>query len=109
MVQDITEDLHHRLKAGMFEPGKDPFFIRIRTRARSGKPRPAVGNFVHFSWENGSFSVKVDEGAAVVMYMDAEAIFSHINFATDRRYDAGTLYSEFPQRPVITTPLSSIK
>ena len=108
-VQDITEDLHHRLKAGMFEPGKDPFFIRIRTRGRRGKSQPAVGNFVHFSWENGSFSVKVDEGAAVVMYMDAEAIFSHINFSTDRRYNAGTLYAEYPRRPVVTTPLSSIK
>ena len=107
MNQDITEDLHHRLSAGMFKPGKDPFFIRIHTRGRSSKSQPAVGSFVHFSWENGSFSVKADEGASVVMYMDTEAIFSHINFSADRRYSLSTLYTEYPQRPVVTTHISS--
>lgn len=103
-AHDITEDLHHRLSAGMFEPIKDPFFIRISS---GKKDQPVVGSYVYFSWERGNFQVKVDEGSAVVMYMDTEAIFSHINFFADKRYSVHTLYSEYRRRPVVTTGFSS--
>ena len=96
---DITEDLHHRLIAGIFEPGKDPFIIHVRSGQH--KTNYSVpGSFVHFSSENGNFWVKSDEKASVILYMDTEATFSHIHFSVDRRYQVYTIYLEHPTRPV---------
>lgn len=96
---DITEDLYHRLIAGIFEPGKDPFIIHVR----SGQHKtnyPITESFVRFSSENGGFWVKSDETASVIMYMDKVATFSHIHFFVDRRYQVFTIYIEHPTRPV---------
>ena len=100
--QDITEDLYHRLVAGMFEPEKDPFIIHVRTQKQRDVSQPAVGTFMRFSWENGSFWVKVDESASVILYMDKEAIFSHLKFFAHKGYQVQTVYFEHPFRPFST-------
>ena len=80
-----------------------PYIIHIRTREQSlSKTQPAVGLFVPFSWEKGSFWVKVDEGASIALYMDTEAIFSHINFFANKKYRIHTVFIEHPSRPVPT-------
>ena len=99
---DITEDLHHRLISGLFEPGKDPFIIHIRSRGRNETSRPIVESYVRFSSVNGSFWVKSNEGASVIMYMDTEATFSHIHFFVDKRHQVFTIYVREPTYPVQT-------
>jgi len=97
---DITEDLHHRLISGIFEPGKDPFILHLRSGRDRKRTRPLAGVFMRFSSVNGSFWVKTDEQALIVLYMDKEATFSHIHFFVDSRHHTITLYPEFPTRPV---------
>ena len=95
---DITEDLYHRLKAGLFEAGKDPVICRIVKNPHylfrkikipfygSGKShhneQGAPHKMVRVSWERGSFWVKSDDHALIVIYMDVETVYSHVHITT---------------------------
>ena len=86
---DITEDLHHRLRAGLFEVGKDPVIAHIikKPNVYSSLGLPfyselAPYTMVRVSWERGSFWVKSDDHALVVIYMDMEATYSHVHLST---------------------------
>ena len=90
-TSDLTEDMYHRLKAGLFEPENDPMIAEI-IRKKSKNPFHKIGfpfysnkaphTMVRLSWERGSFWVKSDDHAYIVIYMDMEATFSHVQLAT---------------------------
>lgn len=93
--KDVTEDLHHRLKAGMFDPSTDPFvceIISIRGQVSHG--------IVRISWDRGTFRVRADDLGKVVMYMDEESVFSHIQMAVYKRFALSTQFREFHDPPI---------
>lgn len=110
-VKDVTEDLYHRLKAGMFEPGTDPFvceiveiprvvsisnFFRMKPLMRLKKvPR----EIVRISWERGTFQVQADDLGRVVIYMDEEVLFSHVQIATLKALGLSVQFREVTQHP----------
>ena len=111
-AKDITEDLHHRLKAGMFEPGVDPFICQIlkvpfvasvrsvlglKTRLRM---QSAPHQVVRISWDRGTFRVKADDLAHIVIYMDDEVLFSHVQIATLKALVLSLQFRETHQFPV---------
>lgn len=86
---DITEDLHHRLKAGIFEVGKDPVIAQIIKNKSIYDffklpfySEIAPHTMVRVSWDRGTFWVKSDDHAHVVIYMDMEATYSHVHLST---------------------------
>ena len=90
---DITEDLYHRLKAGLFIAGKDPMIFRIEKDSHffQGLKIPfyrgeAPYKMMRVSWERGSFWVKPDNLELVVIYLDPEATYSHVQVTTLRGY-----------------------
>lgn len=103
---DITEDLHHRLQAGLFIPGTDPVIAHvIRRKNRIDKlrlafiKRDAPHTYVRIYWEHGSFWVKSDDHAYVVMYMDWEATLSHVQLTTLKGFGSHRVFSDRGQIP----------
>ena len=93
--RDVTEDLHHRLKAGMFDPSTDPFvceIISIRGKVPHG--------IVRISWDRGTFRVRSDDLGKVVMYMDEEAVFSHVQIAPRKGLELSVQFREFHHHPI---------
>ncbi|MYG05688.1 MAG: hypothetical protein F4039_01460 [Gammaproteobacteria bacterium] len=106
-LHDVTEDLHHRLKAGLFEPGKDPMVFRLAKQPnlyqRLKLPfysEDAPHKMVRISWDRGTFWVRSDDHALVVVYMDKEAIFSHVQVATLTEFSADRRFIENRRHPV---------
>ena len=104
---DITEDLYHRLKAGLFEPGRHPVICRILKNSHPlHKLRipfyseEAPHEMVRFSWERGSFWVKSNDRALVVIYMDVEATYSHVQMATLERFNNSREFRKRYEHPI---------
>lgn len=73
-AKDISDDLYHRLRSGLFVPERDPVILQLfKNRAK------APGETVRITWERGSLRVKTDRNAHVVVFMDRETISSHVN------------------------------
>ena len=86
---DVTEDLHHRLKAGLFQPEKDPVICHIKKKrniyTKLRLPfytEEAPHTMVRIHWERGSFWVYSNDRAHLIFYMDAEVTFSHVQVST---------------------------
>ena len=73
-AKDISDDLYHRLRSGLFVPERDPVILQV-FKNRSKAP----GEILRVSWERGSMRVKTDRNAHLVVFMDREAISSHVN------------------------------
>lgn len=104
---DITEDLHHRLQSGLFIPGKDPVVAHIiRHENLIDKLRlpfinqDAPHTNVRISWERGSFWVKSDDHAHVVIYMDWEATLSHVQLTTFKGFGNSRVFSDRDEIPI---------
>lgn len=106
-AKDVTEDLYHRIKAGMFEPGIDPYVCRVMgnvtmthfnsiSRVRYQKVRHSI---VRISWERGAFRVKGDDMARVIIYMDEEALFSHVQVAAPKQFGLTVEFREYQVHP----------
>ncbi|RKU12428.1 hypothetical protein C6503_17575 [Candidatus Poribacteria bacterium] len=85
-AKDVTEDLYHRLKSGIFEIGKDPLVCELVSSSSPRLKLPFKGKagadkMARISWERGSFSVKADNNALIVIYLDEEATLSHVQIA----------------------------
>lgn len=102
--KDLTEDLHHRLKADMFEIGKEPVVCRITQIANSGANMPELISAPHeiarISWDRGAFRVRSDDLGFIVIYMDEEVLFSHVHVATHERFVVNLLFFEEIKHPV---------
>lgn len=99
---DITNDLHHRIKAGLLLPEKEPITLLVGTKDRLDRRFPAKGAYVRISWEGGTFWVKSDKDARLNIYMNKDTIFGHVNIAGQ----AGTLgvqrdFFETPVHPIV--------
>lgn len=94
-VKDVTEDLYHRLKAGMFDPATDPFICAVR-----GSSRKVPYGIVRISWDRGTFRVRADDHGKVVIYMNEETVFSHVQMATLKEFRLTPQFSEFHQPPI---------
>lgn len=99
---DITNDLHHRIKAGIFQPNKEPVTLLVGTKDRLNRRFPAPEAFVRFSWEGGTFWVRSGKDARVNVYLNKDTIFGHVSMAGQ----AGTLgvqrdFFEAPYHPII--------
>ena len=104
---DVTEDLYHRLKAGIFEPGKDPMVFRLVKQPnlyqRLKLPfysEEAPRKMVRIFWDRGAFWVRSDDHALVVVYMDEEAIFSHVQVASLKEFSVDRRFAESRRHPV---------
>ena len=105
---DITEDLYHRIKAGLFEVGEEPVVCHIvrypnlYTRLRLPfYSESAPHTMVRVSWERGSFLVKSDDQALVVIYMDSEVIFSHVHIATPEGFSNDREFRGKGEHPIL--------
>ena len=102
---DVTEDLYHRLQAGLFEIGKEPFICEFVTdsprkfefpfRSRNGADQMA-----RISWERGSFWIQTDDHALIVIYLDYETTLGHVQIAPSKGFQIVRQFREFIQRPV---------
>ena len=104
---DVTEDLYHHLKAGLFEPEKDPMICRVIKKPNLYEKlklpfysKNAPHKMVRVSWERGSFWVESDDHALVVIYMDPEATFSHVQIATLEGFSLARIFREKNEVPV---------
>jgi len=77
---DLTNDLHHRIKAGLLQPDKEPVTL-VLMGGGNDPEKPAPNCFVRFTWEGGTFWVKGDDLGRVNVYCDGAAIFGHIQIA----------------------------
>ena len=106
-VNDVTEDLYHRLNAGLFKVGFDPLIFHVVKNPNLyqilGLPfynENATNTMVRLSWDRGSFWVKTDDHGLVVVYMDEETIFSHVQIATLEGFSSARQFTEFPEHPI---------
>lgn len=100
--KDLTEDLYHRLKAGMFKVGEEPIVCQIveTLEASSLKLKTVPHVITRISWERGTFRVQSDDLGRVVIYMDEETLFSHVQVATLKGLGINLLFFEDIERPV---------
>lgn len=77
-IIDISEDLYHRMQAGLFVPGKEPLPLILMGGDPKGNLSPVAGQYLKLSWEMGSFWVKSNDRGQVILYMNREAAFSHV-------------------------------
>jgi hypothetical protein len=100
---DLTEDLHHRLQAGLFLPEREPLVMRLTrpapgTEFEQGLLLPAARTYLRFQWDRGTFDVRSDEHGAVVVHLDREAALSHLTAVVPPTL-AG-MSRDFPEYPV---------
>ena len=104
-TKDVTEYLHHRLQAGIFELDKDPFIYELipdssRTLRMPFKRKTGAHETARISWERGSFWVQTDNHALIVVYLDEETVFSHIQVAPVKGFQTIIQFREFPKPPI---------
>ena len=103
--KDITETLHHRLQAGIFEIGKDAVICELIPEHSWSlripfKPRTGANETARISWERGSFWVQTDDHALIVIYLDEETILSHIQVTPMKGCRTLFQFREFINTPV---------
>ena len=94
---DVTESVHHRFKAGMFDPVIDPFICEI---IEPKTIREVPHQLTRISWDRGAFWVQADDKGSVVIYMDEEALFSHVQIATVKNLERAVIFREHLIRPI---------
>lgn len=104
---DITEDLYHRLKANIFEPGKDPVICHVSKSPNLFQKmiplfykESAPHQMVRVFWERGSFWIKSDDHALVVIYMDVEATYSHVHIAPLAGFSTPREFRDVYEHPI---------
>lgn len=98
-VLDLTDDLYHRIKAGLFSPASEPLVLRLRKMEPSlGAPVP--DEYVTFTRDEGSFAVRTDERGAVVVHLDVEAALSHLKVSAGPEYGIVREFEEDPRHPI---------
>lgn len=73
---DVTDDLHHRMRAGLFRPDREPLVVSLLTAA--GETEGTPGAQLRITTELGSMRVRNDESGHVVLYMNGETVSSHL-------------------------------
>ncbi len=104
-AKDVTEDLHHRLQAGLFEVDKDPFICKLIPDSSRKLRLPfkwitGADKMARISWERGSFWVKSDDHALIVIHLDEETALSHIQIAPINGFQVHRKFREIIQHPI---------
>lgn len=104
-TKDVTENLHHRLQAEIFEIDKDPVICELIPKPSwtlrvPFKPRTGTREQVRISWERGSFWVKTDDHALVVIYLDKETVFGHIQVSPSNGFQILFQFRELLETPI---------
>lgn len=97
---DLTDDLYHRIKAGLFVPGREPLVLRAHRASGARLGDPAPGEYLTFQREGGSFGVRADRRGAVVVHMDRESALSHLVVTTQPGCDPVREFHERPRHPI---------
>ncbi|MCG8462487.1 MAG: hypothetical protein MI919_39890 [Holophagales bacterium] len=100
---DVTEDLYHRMRAGLFLPDREPLICRLyHLGSQPGdRPRLAPHSALRVSWELGSFQVRSDGHGQVVLYLDEMAAWGHLRLTTSERVSVARSFLEYPVHPVL--------
>jgi hypothetical protein len=97
---DLTNDLHHRMKAGIFVPGKEPVTFLLMS-GNPGVPDPSPHQYMRIATEAGSLWVKADKRGRVNVYMNNDVIFSHPKISgSNRILGVQRDFFESPQHPI---------
>ena len=75
---DLTEDLHHRILSGMFEPDSEPVLIQLHAQESDTSPQPAGGQRLDLNHPCGTLGIDANEAGLIVLHLDIEALCSHI-------------------------------
>jgi len=97
---DLTDDLYHRIKAGLFVPACEPLVLRVTRAGTAREGDPAPGEYLTFARDSGSFAVKTDARGNVVVHMDLEAALSHIRVITLPERGLVREFDESPHHPI---------
>lgn len=89
---DITSDLHHRAKAGLFLPDREPLVMRLEGPQEG--PRP----YFRISGDFGALWVRSNEDSKLVVYFDTPLFYSHVQVAGEAW--AARMFLEWPTHPV---------
>ncbi|QDU66957.1 hypothetical protein [Engelhardtia mirabilis] len=94
---DLTEDFYHRYRAGLFVPESEPLVMRATTLDDDGDVIMAGGKYLRFTWDQGTFDVRIDRNGLVVLHMDDQAAMSHLT--TVLPPTVSSMAREFPEYP----------
>jgi len=100
---DLTNDLYHRTKAGLFRPDREPVVLQMaRSNRAIGRAVPVPGEYLSMRWDEGSLAVKGDAVGQVVVYMNAVAFYGHFQIESPSSCDGAIRhFSVWPTHPVI--------
>ncbi len=100
---DLTDDLYHRIKAGLFVPECEPLLCGVEQRHDSARETgEGILGFLEIEWEEWRFAVAADEiSESVVLYMSPEIVFGHIRIRpSGRGTGVARWFLPWPYHPV---------
>ena len=97
LVTDITEDLHHRMKAGVMDLTKEPLVVSVVRFDPTEGQMDIPNAYLNVTWELGSFWVKSGDNGLVVTHWNTDAIYGHVKVTASTDGQGTRRY--FPQHP----------
>jgi hypothetical protein len=92
---DLTADLFHRTRAGIFRPDREP--VVLKAMRPTGVPAPEA--FFRLRSDLGSLWVKPDPRGNVVVHMDPPMFYSHWVAASSEYFSR--IFVEWPVHPYV--------
>lgn len=90
---DVTSDLYHRARAGLFRVDREPLVLHVLSAAEPLEPP-----YFQLRSDMGALSVLGDQRGQLVVYMDAQMFFSHVQIACES--DTARVFNEWPRHPI---------
>jgi hypothetical protein len=99
---DLTDDLYHRIRAGLFVPECEPLLIRSTDHAEGAEPTVALaGVWYRFDGHMGSFELETSASGAIVVHANREALLSHLTITSPRFHHSMTReFLQYPSHPM---------
>jgi hypothetical protein len=99
---DLTDDLYHRLKAGLFVPECEPLVIRASSHPEEDEePRSVAHEYYRFEWHLGRFDVRTSETGVIVLHADREALLSHLRiWSPALHHSMAREFLHYPAHPI---------
>lgn len=95
---DVTVDLYHRLRSGVFDPEREPLVLSLVSNPLPTAPEAGLPDLpLRITTELGSLRVRSNGSGRVVLYMPGGTAFSHLRVAPSLR--STTVTREFHRRP----------
>lgn len=99
---DLTDDLYHRIKAGLFVPECEPLVIRASSHPEEGEePHSVAHEYFRFEWHLGRFDVRTSATGIIALHADREALLSHLRIWSPRlHHDMAREFLHYPSHPI---------